>query len=297
MAAPSTLTPSLDVDPATGRVTVPPAAGTLTDITPIAARGHVHLHLPIPVHCQRHAAWHGLPGHWLCTQAVPLTLDSNWTYNLGVAALTILAHTWEEAERTTAAHRAAWTDSLARIRDRIATETDDFPAALLDATCLIAEALERATGLPLHEALRPLADARFPDDSDPIWNALGPEENHALPRPADGCRPPNPSAILRVPTLVYLSRPRLAVLDAATVLAARMACTCDEALLRISIFRTIWKSPPPSCELHPRGPNAAPISVIRLSALVYRALAAALRAATLPGPDFALLALEMGLSA
>jgi hypothetical protein len=292
MAEPSTVTHSLGVDPATGRVTGSPPAGILTRITPIE--------IPIPIHCQRHAAWHALPGHWLCTQAVPLALGShwsNWTYHLGVAALTLLAPTWEEAERMAAAHRAAWTDSLARIRRKIATETEDSPAALLDAACLIAEALERAVGLPLHEALRPLAEARFPDDSDPIWNALGPEETHALPRPADGCRPPNPSAILRVPTVMYLSRPQLAVLDAATVLAARMACTCDEALLRISAFIAIWESPLPSREVHPRRPNAAPISVIRLSALVYQALAAALRAATLPAPDFALLALEMGLSA
>jgi hypothetical protein len=274
---------NMGVDPATGRIILSVPPGVLTD-----APGPMYVaSVPIPIRCQRHCQWHALQHHALFAFSASVTPQSNWAYHLGTAAIAFLARTRAEAEDTARAYQKAWTRLLTPIRERLASQTEDSLAALLDAARLLPEALEEATGLPLHEALRPLAEARLPSESNPVWDAMATNtpKTHTLPHlDPHGA---HPRTLLSVRTFSYGPAVQ-AIFDTASVLAAKTTPTCDEALLRTSAFKAIWEARSNRI----RGPHATP----RVSTLHYQAAAAALRAAALPGPDFALLALELGLS-
>jgi hypothetical protein len=254
---------NMGVDPATGRIILSVPPGVLTD-----APGPMRVtSIPIPIRCQRHCQWHALQHHALFVSSVSATPEFNCAHHLGIAAIAFLARTRAGAEKTVRAYKKAWLHLLTRIRERLASGTEDSLAALLDAARLLPEALEEATGLPLHEALQPLAEARLSDESDPVWGTIA---TNTL------------STLFSASMLVH------AIFDTASALAAKTAPTCDEALLRTCAFKAIWAAR----NKRTKGSHVTP----RMFRLHCRALAAALRAATLPVPDFALLALELGLS-
>jgi hypothetical protein len=270
------LAPSLGVDPRTGRVVVSLPPGVLTDGTMTVRVGPI----PIPVHCRRHAQWHAISHVAFDGSRIHSALHLPAVHGLAIAAITMLAPAPAEAEMMARDYRNAWDCLLAPLQERLQSQTEDTLSALLDAVCLLPEALRAATGLPIHEALRPLAEARFPERSHPIWADLEvTPDTHVLPR----LRHDPARASLGIPTLRPNDFRTMQVDDATAALAARISSTCDEVDLRLQGFHR--HRPQQQHPLQHRGHPAA------LSAAVYKGLAAGMRAALLPDPEFALSAL------
>jgi hypothetical protein len=257
----------------------------------------------LPVRCQPHAQWHAVGHSVPPVHGVPLTTDPSPLYSLGIAAITLLAPAPADAERMVQDYERAWECLFAPIRKRLRSRTEDALAAMLDAACVLPGALTRATSLPAHEALRPLAEARFPGRSHPIWDSLEiTPDTHVLPDPRRA----------RARTSLAIHRVEIPGFDfsyvayVGAVLAARASSTCDEAGSRMSAFDKAlntrsflapWKAhlkrafeSAPGAAL-PQTAPARRSHPVHESARMYRAMAAAIRAVLLPGPDFVLLAL------
>jgi hypothetical protein len=291
--------PSLGIDPGTGRVIVSLPPGIPGDGTMTARVTDI----PIPVRCQRHAQWHAVGHKTVSPFDAAIATRPNAVHSLGIAAITMLAPAPADAERMAQDYERAWECLFAPIRKRLRSRTEDALAAMLDAACVLPAALTRATSLPAHEALQPLAEARFPGRSHPIWNSLEiTPDTHVLPNPRRA----------RARTSLAIHRVKIPGFDfsyvayVGAVLAARTSSTCEEAASRMSAFDKALNTrsflAPWDAHLKrafgsgsgaalPQTAPARRSHPVHESARAYRAMAAAIRTVLLPGPDFALLAL------